>query len=90
MPPNESLDARISAILDDPASSWELRSMLHASLARDPWDALADAKVLVGILYRRIEEMEGAPPPDPDSDLVRALTEALKRAPLQPRPFEHR
>jgi hypothetical protein len=47
------------ALLDDPATSTWLKSMLQWALERDPVDALNDALELAGILEERLRREFG-------------------------------
>ncbi len=84
MQPAIGFDARLAELLDDPSTSMALRSMIRASLERDPLDALADAEVLADLLHRRFNELRGAPA---GAETLRAVGKVVQLAPLQPLPL---
>ncbi|ABD72072.1 hypothetical protein Rfer_4386 (plasmid) [Rhodoferax ferrireducens T118] len=53
----------ITALLDDPSSSFWLRSALKSALLRDPLDAAHDARVLALVLQVRVDTLLATPQP---------------------------
>ena len=53
------LAATVRGVMDDPASSFWLKSVLRTALERDPVDALNDALLLAGALEAQLRMIFG-------------------------------
>jgi hypothetical protein len=54
----------VEAVIEDPASSYWLKTSAHTALQRDPVDALSDALLLAALLDQRLRDVMELGPTD--------------------------